>query len=199
MLIFAAPGHVCLDYANTLSWRGRETPAEKLYDLADVIGWIEIAAGMAGPATREIRDWSREHRKKAARMFAEAITMREVIFRIFSAFAAGEAVRSADFDALRRALADAPGRCDLASLEGRYAWRIERLDPAMPALLAPVLWSAGDLMLAAGQRLIRRCANPDCLWLFVDESRNGTRRWCDMTSCGNRAKARRHYAKVRQA
>ena len=49
-----------------------------------------------------------------------------------------------------------------------------------------------------GQQRIRRCTNDDCLWLFLDESKNGTRRWCDMASCGNRAKARRHYLKMKQ-
>ena len=61
------------------------------------------------------------------------------------------------------------------------------------ALLAPVLWSAGDLL--AGPRLgrVRRCANPQCLWLFLDDSKTGNRRWCSMATCGNRAKAHRHY------
>jgi predicted RNA-binding Zn ribbon-like protein len=42
---------------------------------------------------------------------------------------------------------------------------------------------------------LRRCANPECLWLFIDASKSGNRRWCDMASCGNRAKAARHYLK----
>jgi predicted RNA-binding Zn ribbon-like protein len=56
---------------------------------------------------------------------------------------------------------------------------------------------AGDLL--AGPRLdrVRRCANPECGWLFLDDSRAGKRRWCSMQSCGNRAKARRHYHKSR--
>ena len=75
--------------------------------------------------------------------------------------------------------------------------RIGPVRPAAPDLLAPVLWSAGDLVLNVARRRIRQCANEKCLWLFVDESKSGTRRWCDMTSCGNRAKARRHYSKIK--
>jgi predicted RNA-binding Zn ribbon-like protein len=52
-------------------------------------------------------------------------------------------------------------------------------------------------MIKGEHRRVRRCANEKCLWLFVDESKNGTRRWCDMTACGNRAKARRHYLKIK--
>jgi predicted RNA-binding Zn ribbon-like protein len=62
--------------------------------------------------------------------------------------------------------------------------------------LAPVIWSAADLLTRADHR-VRRCANEACLWLFIDESKAGTRRWCDMSSCGNRAKSRRHYLKTK--
>jgi len=60
-----------------------------------------------------------------------------------------------------------------------------------------VLWSAADLLTHADRRRVRRCANDACLWLFVDESKAETRRWCDMSSCGNRAKSRRHYLKTK--
>jgi predicted RNA-binding Zn ribbon-like protein len=65
-------------------------------------------------------------------------------------------------------------------------------------LLAPVLWSAGDLLTGGRLSRVRQCANPACLWLFVDDSKAGTRRWCSMASCGNRAKANRHYARLKQ-
>src|SRR5487761_522058 len=65
--------------------------------------------------------------------------------------------------------------------------------PAVASLLAPVIWSAGDLL--TGERLarVRLCANEKCRWLFLDDSKAGTRRWCAMRACGNRAKAHRHY------
>ena len=104
--------------------------------------------------------------------------------------------------ALSQALSEAPTRRQLAHSGTGYAWQIElgRLDGAglpIPVLLAPVVWSAADLMVGSGRRRIRQCANSECLWLFIDGSKNGTRRWCDMASCGNRAKARRHYLKTK--
>ncbi len=77
-------------------------------------------------------------------------------------------------------------------------WPSDRTAPAAADLLAPVLWSAADLLAGAHKTRIRECANAECLWLFLDESKGGTRRWCDMASCGNRAKARRHYLKVKR-
>jgi len=80
-----------------------------------------------------------------------------------------------------------------------WAWQVAPAGPLAPALLAPVLWSAGDLLAGAVHRHVRRCANERCLWLFLDQSKGGTRRWCDMASCGNRAKARRHYLRTKRA
>ena len=93
MLIAAIPQDLCLAYANTLSWRGSDAPVERLTALGDLLGWLESSAGVAAAAVEEIKAWSREHPKKAATVFAEAIAIREALFRIFAAFAGGEAVR----------------------------------------------------------------------------------------------------------
>jgi predicted RNA-binding Zn ribbon-like protein len=197
MLIAGLPADLCLAFANTLSWRGSPAPSEKLHALPDLLGWLEASVGAGAAATDEVRAWSREHPKKAAAVFADAIAIREGLFGAFAAIAAGAAVRDQDFAVLKKALAEAPARSELARADGAYAWRIGQMKPTAPYLLAPVLWSAGDLFVDKGQRRIRQCANEKCLWLFVDASKSGTRRWCDMASCGNRAKAQRHYAKVK--
>jgi predicted RNA-binding Zn ribbon-like protein len=197
MLVSAFPEDLCLSFANTRQWRGTDKPAETLHDIADLLRWIEITGGFGADAIRPIHDWTGAHPKRAARMFSEAIELREAIYRAFSAVADGGGVAKADLAALRDALAEAPPRTKLEAASDVYAWRTPPLQPVVPDLLASVLWSAGDLLLRSAQRRIRRCANPECLFLFIDESRMGTRRWCDMTSCGNRAKARRHYEKVR--
>jgi predicted RNA-binding Zn ribbon-like protein len=197
VLISGVRDDLCLDYANTRSWRGSETPTERLNDLADLIGWIERSAGAGSRALRPIEVWSREHADAAAALFTEAVATREVIYHVFSAVAAGEPIEERDFAALKKAIAATPARQELARSDGRYAWRIDDLRPSAPHLLAAVLWSAGDLLLNVERRRVRRCANEKCLWLFLDESKTGTRRWCDMASCGNRAKARRHYSKIK--
>jgi len=198
MLIAAPRDDLCLGYVNTLMWRGSEPPTETLHEFGELLAWLEKSAGVAPAALQPLRAWAREHPKKAGGLFEESIALREALFRIFGAIAAGEPVRDADFAALRDSVAEAPARRQIARADGAYAWRLDALRPSVPGLLAPVLWSAGDLMLKSGEHRIRRCANAKCLWLFVDASKSGTRRWCDMSSCGNRAKAQRHYARVRE-
>ena len=198
MLVSAFPEDLCLSFANTRQWRGTDKPTETLHDSQDLLRWIETSGGLGAEAVRSVHHWTHAHPKRAARIFSKAIDLRETIFQAFSAVAEGAPVASADLAVLGDALAEAPARGRLEAESGAYAWRTPPLQPEASYLLAPVLWSAGDLLLRSGVRRVRRCANPECLWLFIDASRMGTRRWCDMTSCGNRAKARRHYDKMRQ-
>jgi predicted RNA-binding Zn ribbon-like protein len=195
----AAPREdTCLDYANTRLWRGSAAPVEQLGVLSDVLDWIAGIAGLSADTSAALLAWSAANPGDAASLFAAAIALRELVYRVFSAVASGAPVPEADLVALNAALAEAPPRAGLARLAGAYAWRIDHVSLSAPALLAPILWSAADLLVQAPHRRIHQCANPQCLWLFIDASKNGTRRWCDMTACGNRAKARRHYLKSKQ-
>ena len=79
----------------------------------------------------------------------------------------------------------------------RWEWQTNE-DSVFDVLWWPVAQAAADLLISDELKLVRWCEAPDCEWLFLDRSRNRSRRWCDMTSCGNRAKARRHYERTRE-
>jgi predicted RNA-binding Zn ribbon-like protein len=195
----AAPGEAaCLDYANTRMYRGSAAPVEQFSGWTELLDWIAGTGALPAEVAADLHAWADADPEGAAALFAAAIALREVVYRVFSAVASDVPVAEADLAALNRALAEAPPRAHLARLGGAYAWRIERVGLSAPALLAPVLWSAADLLVQAPHRRIRQCANPQCLWLFIDASKNGTRRWCDMAACGNRAKAHRHYLRSKQ-
>ena len=196
MLISRLRDDLCLDFANTLYWRASGNPVEELHEHADLVGWIERATIEAAAADRDVKRPSADLDRKSE-LFVEAIAIREAIFRLFSAVATGRELPEADFAALGRALAEAPAREELARSGDLCGWNIDDPLLTMPQLLAPVLWSAGDLLVDGRRRRIRRCANEKYLWLFLDESKSGTRRWCQMSACGNRAKARRHYSKIK--
>jgi predicted RNA-binding Zn ribbon-like protein len=197
LLIPAAREDLCLVFANTLSWRGSPAPRESLGGVADLLGWLGGAASLPAETVEQARRWSEAQREQAAVVFDEAIGLREAIHRLFSALAAREAAPAPDLALLNRALADAPPRHAVAPGSGGYAWETGGIEMSAAGLLAPVLWSAADLLTRADRRRVRRCANDACLWLFIDESKAGTRRWCDMSSCGNRAKSRRHYLRTK--
>jgi predicted RNA-binding Zn ribbon-like protein len=188
---------LCLDFANTLAWRG-SAPSESLHGLPDLVRWCESSTGLATCAIDGGGSWAERHPARAAAIFRDAIALREAIYRIFHAIASGGAPDEQDLSELNQALKDTPARSALERIGAGFGWRVEATRPASaPALLAPALWSAGDLLTGPQLSRVRECANDKCLWLFLDESKNGTRRWCSMSACGNRAKAHRHYARLK--
>jgi predicted RNA-binding Zn ribbon-like protein len=183
---------LAIDFANTLFWRGSEAPSEGLADFPALIDWL-ARAGVPWEILATAPDG------RAVTVFAEAIGLREAIYRIFSDIAEGRALAEADLATLNGALAEAPPRTRLVHEASGYAWAAEPSRRGVATLLAPVLWSAADLLARTGRLRIRRCENDKCRWLFIDRSKAGTRRWCDMAACGNRAKAQRHYSRVKHA
>jgi predicted RNA-binding Zn ribbon-like protein len=199
-LVPAPRAEHCLDFANTLSWRGDALPSEALSSLGDLLAWCTSREERQKGEIDRFGRWWRGDPEAAAAAFAEAIELREGIFRIFSAVASSVKPAAVDLSGLNRALAAGPKRIRLARAGDGYAWRVDRPQPSIPALLAPVLWSAGDLLTQPMlvQR-VRQCANEKCRWLFLDDSKSGSRRWCSMNVCGNRAKARRHYLRTKES
>jgi predicted RNA-binding Zn ribbon-like protein len=183
---------LCLDFANTLAWRG-STPAEQIHDFAELLDWCAGAGCLSEAAARRARAWSWKHPEAAAATLNDAIDLREAIYRILPHDAGANGATSDDLVRLNRALTEAPPRVALGRVGDRMGWRVARDGTAAAGLLAPVLWSAADLLAGQNLKRVRRCANGACLWLFFDDSKGGTRRWCSMQACGNRAKARRHY------
>jgi predicted RNA-binding Zn ribbon-like protein len=195
-VVLAPPAEdLCLAFANTRFWRGRDTPNETLNGFGDVLAWLEKNGGAPLALVTRARHWGSDHPIEAAAAASEAIALRETIYHLFSAVADDGKLAERDLATLNNALANTPPRLRLSRGERGLGWAAEAVAPTVPTLLAPVLWSAADLLIYAGNRRLRRCANDECLWLFMDHSKGGTRRWCDMNSCGNRAKARRHYLK----
>jgi predicted RNA-binding Zn ribbon-like protein len=176
---------LCLEFANTRYWRGQDTPTETLNSADDLSAW---AAGNV----------SKEARPLPKREFDRALEARETIYRVFNATARGKAPAASDLEGLNGLLAASPSRTTLRRERTGYAWDVDMRGGTALGQLAPVLWSAGDLLTGNKLDKVKRCANPECGWLFLDDSRAGKRRWCSMSSCGNRAKARRHYHKSRE-
>jgi predicted RNA-binding Zn ribbon-like protein len=185
--VTAPAATLCLDFANTRFWRGSEAATETLNRVEDLVEWC--AANAALPRAQAAA-WPRR-----AEAFAQALALREAIYRVFLRLADGATPDPGDVGLLNRAFAAAPPRRVLAARGAGFGWEIAAAAPDAVGLLTPVLWSAGDLLTGPSLVRLRHCANPRCLWLFVDDSRSGNRRWCSMAACGNRAKAHRHYVK----
>lgn len=192
-LVSAPPEDLCLAFANSRAWRPSDQPTEKLHAFTDLVAWCETTKSLDAPRADTLRQWALHNARDAAALFDEAVAARETIYRLFSATADTAQPAAADVETLNRLLERAPGRIAVTIAATGNRWRLPPAVPTVASLLAPVIWSAGDLL--AGDLLprVRLCANEKCRWLFLDDSKGGTRRWCAMRACGNRAKAHRHY------
>ena len=190
-------GRLCLDFTNTNSNRGGVEDHERLASFADLVEWGRLAGLLTTAESRRLRAAGAEHPAEAARVFARARELREAIYRIVSTRLEGKTPAAADLDLLNRMLTQALTHRRLTATRDGFAWEWMPAADDLGWMLWPLASSAADLLMSEELARVKECASQNCNWLFVDASRNRSRRWCDMKDCGNRAKARRHYKRVR--
>lgn len=192
-------GRLCLDLANTLDNRPTPRPRELLPRFEDLVAWGVQAGTIEDTTALTLRLLAGSHPRAAARALARACRVREAIFAIFSKVARGQAPPSAAIQELNAALPAALSARRVAVRASAFAWVWpERNRTNLDCVLWPAVVAAAELLTSEELDRVRVCAGERCAWLFLDRSKNGSRRWCDMTVCGNRTKARRHYARRKE-
>lgn len=190
-------GAACLDFANTVEGRSGESPRERLDSYAGLLAWGLQAGLLEEDQARALAREASRHPRPAESVLARGRELREAVFRIFSAVAAGRNMAAADLATLNASLSQALARRRVRVLAGRAGWAWDEDERALDRPLWPVAAAAAELLVSPELERVRECAAGTCAWLFLDHSRNRSRRWCDMTVCGNRDKARRHRARGR--
>jgi predicted RNA-binding Zn ribbon-like protein len=190
-------GALCLDIANTTGLRLEPDGEEALRDYEDLVAWAEHAGALDEKERRSLLRAAEAEPKKVAAVHRRAIVLREAIYSIFSAVAARRAPEPGDVDLLNEAVAEAYRHLCLVPTASGFTWEWRGVEGALELPLWKVARSAADLLVSPELERVRECAGEKCDWLFLDASRNQSRRWCDMAACGNRAKARRNYERRR--
>lgn len=190
-------GRLSLDFANTVSQRNTGTAVERLAEYQDLVAF-GVQTGVLGEARgRRLLAEARERPQAARRVLEHARRVREALHRVFSARTAGARPPDADLALVNEALGAALGRTALVPRGPVYVAELRGGDE-LDAMLPPVLRDAMEVLTAPDDGRLRRCELDECRWLFYDTSKNKSRRWCDMRTCGNVVKARRHYARQRR-
>ena len=189
----ADAGHVVLDFTNTLSWRTREEKVEFLKDYSDLVTWGKITGLLSEEQARFHTDQQLSQPEQSLAIYNRAITLRESIYRILSAFSNGLQPDLPDIAIFNHELALALPHRRMEWTGVEFDWSWEQGMDRMDSLLWYVVGAAADLFTSDALERVGECQGLGCGWLFIDTSKNHSRRWCDMEGCGNRAKARRHY------
>ncbi len=187
-------GHVALDLVNTVSWRwDTARRRENLGVPLDLLTWAHRAAVLDKHSTRTLRCAMAEDPEAAERVLRRVHDLREQLYYHLADCIEHRGAEQpiGRGSPLHRAFADAIAASGLAGAPGR--WTLQALAPLdLPRVLA---LHALDLVQTMPRERLRRCHDQGCGWLFLDTTRNHSRRWCSSRDCGNRERARRHYAR----
>lgn len=189
-------GALCLDFANTWSNRGNPT-TDHLGSYGDLLAFSRQAGALDRPLLERLARVAETRSEEAVAALEEARGIRESLFRILSARAVSRPIEGSDLSRLDSALRDAHLHLRLVEAAPAFVWSWEDNQMSLRAPLWPISRSAAALMTSTDLARVRECAGTSCTWLFLDRSRGRSRRWCSMESCGNRAKASRHYLRNR--
>lgn len=190
-------GHPALDLVNTLDWRFREGATEEL--LASYDDLLRFAAQSELLSSKQIRQIIRTAADRdAADALVACRELREAAAEIFYAVVDDRKPATSQIDVIERYFKEAREQQSLVFSGSRldWQWPASGCGPHLPFWMLAI--STARLLLSDRMRLVRACEKPDCRWLFLDTSKNHTRRWCDMKICGNRMKARRFKAQHKQ-
>jgi predicted RNA-binding Zn ribbon-like protein len=178
-------------FVNTLSGRSTPSPAEKLRSYASLVEWARGAGVIGAAAAADLRRGAEAHPREADRALAEARALRECLHALFLAVAEQRAPAPPLLASLSEHLGAGYAQARLVYQDGTLQWApgpVAALDDVARELARAAARLVGSSQLAR----VRACAAEDCRWWFVDETRNHSRRWCEMKTCGNRAKLRRY-------
>jgi predicted RNA-binding Zn ribbon-like protein len=191
-------GHLALDFVNTVDWRwDPERRQDLLAGAGDLIAWAAKARVVSAAEARALTAAAERDPRRAGVALQRARRIRDVLGRVFEAAATGGRPTTADLRRLNAFTHAALRRRRLETRGGEYSWGWTAAEGrALEAVLWPVVLAAAELLTSPDRSKVRACAATDCGWLFLDTSRSHRRRWCTMRSCGNRAKARRFYART---
>jgi predicted RNA-binding Zn ribbon-like protein len=193
-------GRLCLDFTNTVQTRPLSEKVDLIKSYGDLLSWAHQATILTPGEAAGLAETARQRPRAAAGALAQALSIREALYGIFSALAAGLPAPALDLQTVNKAIGKAMNRAGLsASAAGGFEWGW----PDAPIGVDRVAWwvvrSAAELLTSEDLTSVRECAGYDCGRLFMDGTKNRSRRWCAMASCGNRAKGRRHYERRKTA
>ncbi|AZU62422.1 CGNR zinc finger domain-containing protein [Neobacillus mesonae] len=186
---------LCLDFVNTISWRESEEKRRDWFTSYDkLVDWSHHAGILEEKQAQLLLKKSIHNPSEAEQTLAQAIQLREAIYRIFRSFTKEELINQEDLTNFNKVIRHYYQLMHLVPMENDFSIHFDIPEGAFDSMLPPIVQSAVDILTSERDlKRVSQCEGDHCGWLFFDTSRNRSRRWCSMADCGNRAKARRFY------
>lgn len=187
-------GNLSLNFANSVHDRHGEPLEDYLYHYLDLITWAHFAGAINSAQKKRLLQMSRENPREAHQIYQDSIQLREAIYATVVHLINRDEVSPNDMQLINQRLSKAFSNLELVQLDDRFVldWKAE--NAGLGSVLWPIIRAFADLITSDDLNRMKRCSN--CGWVFVDNSKNKSRRWCSMEICGNRVKARRYARKI---
>lgn len=190
---------LCLDFVNTATARDSAAHRDYLTSYDALLAWGRHTGVVSTKQAQMLATLAAKESQAALSALSLSVTLRETIYRVLGSTVRGRRPESADLLQVNSAFQKAcPHRAVLKRGAGfEWGWEFDPGD--LLSILWPVVLSTTELMTSPDITRVRQCAREGCQWMFLDSSKNGTRRWCSMAVCGSRMKSQRFYHRKRKA
>lgn len=184
-----------LDFVNT---DGGAHAADSVADFDGLVAWLETAIALDAERAQMMRRRALQQPSGAIAALVDARRVRAGLRGLAERGAVIPQVRLDALGEINRVLGRSAGtrRVEIRG-DGTFARSFVPVGDAFAGLMIPIVESAADALILGELARVRRCADPRCARVFYDGTKNAARRWCDMATCGNRAKAARHRARLK--
>jgi len=189
-------GVLCLNFCNTTSGRGTSQVQEHLRSFDNLLAWAKHAGAVDDQVARRLES-DPPSPAEGERILARALELRAALHAIFASAMAGISAPANSLADLNAVLSEAMGATALLPADGGYVWDWPKGPLAPDRVLWAVARSAAELLIDGDLTRLRVCPGCFCGWMFLDRTRNGKRRWCEMEICGSRNKMRRYHQRQR--
>ncbi len=192
------PEPLCVRFVNSVDWRDDPVRrSDPLKSYSDLLHWARAAGAIPPGIACKLAHAAGQHPAAAQAAFTHAIQVREALASVLAAAVQGNQPPADDLRRFNAALGKSGEHLRLAGNKGEFRLDWDS-DSSLERVLWPIVRSAADLVTSSDLQRLRICEGEGCGWLFLDTTRNRSRRWCNMASCGNRAKVKRFYERHKQ-
>jgi predicted RNA-binding Zn ribbon-like protein len=179
-------GNLALDFTNTVHSHGTADPGDDLKTTADLVAWAAQGGLLRDAEIRQLRSVPADETR-----FRRVLELRELLYEIFSRAAKGKKPQPEPLQEFQSVYQNATRHAEFRRVANHYRLTWPAATHPLDRVFHEIVRSAANLLTSDALTRVRQCSGDTCSWLFVDTSRNGLRRWCDMKACGNRAKVQR--------
>jgi predicted RNA-binding Zn ribbon-like protein len=193
---FVKMGDLSLDFINSKVMDTRSVPFYDLFsDYEHILYWCRHLGLINDQVVDKLQERAKQNPMEAQQAFVKLVQLRDANYQILTAFARQQEPVSADLEVLNQILREASQHRTMHSTKEGIQWSWDDPTSSLDWMAWPLAFTTAELLTSDQIHRIRECSG--CYWMFMDTSRNGMRRWCDMKTCGNRAKAHRHYERIK--